>query len=225
MTTLSHRANHWNRRTLQRGLVLAVTACLVLGGTLVLAQSKKSAKEAENLSKAADNAKKSVGDVVDHLGKMLEGYNSIINGTAKNPQSAYKKLVGDLKSTEKMIQGAGKSLDAVNKDAQKYFAAWETDLESFTNEELKQKSQDRLNMSKEKYATLGEALGQASDAFVPLVQNLNDQILFLGRDLSPEAIADLQDEAEALNQQAQEVTDQVKALMESASEGEPAPAT
>ena len=50
----------------------------------------------------------------------------------------------------------------------------------------------------------------------PLVQNLNDQVLFLGRDLSPEAIADLQDEAEALNQQAAEVSERIRGLLESA---------
>jgi Mg2+ and Co2+ transporter CorA len=87
------------------------------------------------------------------------------------------------------------------------------------------KSLNRLNASREKYAALGEALGQAGEVFKPLVQDLNGQILFLRRDHSAEAVADLQDEAEALNQQAQEVTDQVKGLMESASAGEPDPAT
>ena len=198
-----------------RILILTVVACLILGGSAVLAQSK-TAKQAESLSKAADDAKKQVRGVVEQLGKMLTGYNSIIDGSAKNAQSAYKKLAGDLKSTEKMLQGAQKSLQAMNKEADKFFADWEKDLGEFTNEDLKQKSMARLETSKSKYAALGESLGQAGDAFGPLVQNLNDQILFLGRDLSPEAIQDLQGEAEALNQQATEVTEEVKTLIASA---------
>jgi len=200
---------------LRCALILAVGTCLVLGGTGVHAQ-KKNAKAAESLAKSGENAKQAMNDLVGHLDKMLKGYNAIIDGSAKNTQSAYKKLASDLKSTEKMVQGAGKQLSALNKEAEKFFAAWDKDLKGFSNEDLKQKSQDRLDASKAKFAALGEALGQAGDAFGPLVQNLNDQILYLGRDLSPEAIADLADEAETLNQQAQEATDQVKKLMQSA---------
>ena len=198
-----------------RVLIFGVVACLVLGGTAVQAQ-KNTAKQTESLSKSADDAKKQVGDVVSQLDKMLKGYNSIIDGSAKNAQSAYKKLTGDLKSTEKMIQGAQKSLQAMKNEAHKFFAAWEKDLGDYSNEDLKAKSTARLETAKAKYAALGEALGEARNAFKTLVTNLNDQILFLGRDLSPEAIGDLQGEAEALNEQAKEVAEQVKTLLSSA---------
>ena len=75
-----------------------------------------------------------------------------------------------------------------------------------------------METAKKRYASIGETLSQAGDEFAPVVQELNDQILFLGRDLSPEAVADLQDEAEALNQQATEVATKVKALVQSAGE-------
>jgi len=203
------------QRSAIRVLVLGIIVCLALGGTATQAQ-KNTAKQAESLSKAADNAKKQVGGVVDHLSKMLAGYNSIIDGSAKNAQSAYKKLAGDLKSTEKMIQGANKSVQALNKEAGKFFADWEKDLGEYSNEDLKQKSMARLEKAKAQYTTLGEKLGEARSVFAPLVQNLNDQILFLGRDLSPEAIDDLKDEAEALNQQVDEVSKKVNELVASA---------
>lgn len=148
----------------KRLLVLSVAVCLVLGGTAVLAQ-QKTAKQAESLAKAGDQAKKAINDVVAHLGGML--------------------------------QGAQKSADAVGKEADKYFASWEKDLADFSSDDLKQKSQARLDKSKADYAALGDALGQAQKAFEPLMQNLNDQIPYLGRDLSPEAVADLKGEAEA----------------------------
>jgi hypothetical protein len=193
-------------------MVLGVIVCLVLGGTAVLAQTK-TAKQAENLAKAGDSAKKAINDVVTQLGDMLEGYNSIIDGTAGDPQTAYKKLAGDLKSTEKKLQGAQKSAASLDKEVQRFFGSWEKDLAKFSSDDMRQKSQARLEKSKADYAELGTALGQARDEFAPLVQNLNDQILYLGRDLSAEAIADLQDEAAALNRQAQEVTDKVNALI------------
>ena len=197
----------------KRVIVSGVIVCLVLGGNAVLAKTKI-AKQAENLAKAGDSAKKAINDVVTHVGNMLEGYNSIIDGAAGDPQSAYKKLASDLKSTEKMLQGAQKSAASMDKEAQKFFGAWEKDLAKFSSDEMRQKSQARLDESKADYAELGKVLGQARDEFAPLVQNLSDQILYLGRDLSAEAIADLQEEAAAVNQQAQEVTAKVNALID-----------
>ncbi len=198
---------------------LFMAACLVLGSA-GYAQDKKTAKQAESLEKAGEDAKQAVDDVLAHVVKMLEGYNEIIDGSAKNPQSAYKKLAGDLKSSDKMLKDATKKLESMEKEAGKFFAAWEADLQSFSSDSMKEKSQKRLDASKAKYEELGAALREAGQAFDPLVANLSDQILYLGRDLSPEAIADLQDEAAALNEQAKEVADTINGLMEKTGEVE-----
>jgi hypothetical protein len=73
-----------------------------------------------------------------------------------------------------------------------------------------------MDAAKKRYASMGETLSLAAEEFAPVIQNLNDQILFLGRDLSPEAVADLQDEAEALNQQADATTAKVKEMLQAA---------
>ncbi len=206
----------WMDTWMGRGAVLVAAVCWVLAATTVAAQSKKSAKQTTSLEKAGESSKAAVQDVLDSLGKLLTGYNSIINGTAKNPQSAYKKLVGDLKGTGKKIDGAKKQSVALNKEADKFFKAWEQDLASISSESLREKSTNRMEAAKKRYASMGETLALASDEFAPVIQNLNDQILFLGRDLSPEAVADLQDEAEALNQQAEATTAKVKEMLQAA---------
>ena len=117
---------HWTKRA----AVVVVAICCLLAVTAVDAQSKKSAKQADSLEKAGDSAKAAVQDLLDHLGKMLKGYNAIVNGEAKNPQSAYKKLVGDLNGTEKKTKAAEKELASLNKEADSFFRAWEQDLSS-----------------------------------------------------------------------------------------------
>jgi hypothetical protein len=206
------------KRWVEFAAVCIFAMCYVLVVTTADAQSKKSAKQAESLEKSGESAKAAVQDVLDHLGKMLAGYNSIISGEAKNTQSAYKKLVGDLKATDKKVDGAKKQLVGMNKEADKFFRAWEQDLSSISSDSLREKSANRLESGKKHYASIGETSSKARDEFAPVVQNLNDQILYLGRDLSPEAIADLQDEAEELNQQAAEVTESVKAMLQSAAQ-------
>ena len=142
--------------------------------------------------------------------------NAIINGEAKDNQKAYKKLVGDLKSTEKKINGSKKQVAALGKEADKFFKAWEQDLASISSESLREKSTGRMETAKKRYASLGETLTAAGQEFAPVIQDLNDQILFLGRDLSPEAIADLEDEAAALNEKAEATTAKVKDMLANA---------
>ena len=200
--------------------VVVALACVLIVAPAAIAQSKKSAKQAESLEKAGESAKQAVHDVLVSLGGLLTGYNAIIDGEAKDTQSAYKKLVGDLKGTEKKIDGAKKELSGLNKEADKFFKAWEADLASMSSESMREKSANRMELARQRYATIGETLGKAREELAPVVQNLNDQVLFLGRDLSPDAIADLQDEAAALNQQAADATARVKAMLQSAGEAQ-----
>ena len=203
---------HWTRG----GAVLVVVVCCLLVFTTADAQSKKSAKQTESLEKAGDSAQEAVQDVLNDLRDLLTGYNSIITGEAKDAQSAYKKLVNNYKGTEKSIDGAKKQVAALNKEADKFFKAWEQDLANISSDSVREKSANRMEVAKKRYASIGETLGKAREELAPVVQDLNDQILYLGRDLSPEAVADLQDEAEALNQQATEVAAKVKEMLQSA---------
>lgn len=204
--------NHW----MGRAAIITVALCCVFSAANVQAQSKKSAKKATSLEKSGDASKAAVQDVLTSVNGLLAGYNSIIDGGAKDNQKAHKKLVGDLKSTQKKIDGAKKQLTSLAKEADKFFKAWEQDLQSISSESLRAKSAARMEDAKKRYAEMGEILTAASNEFAPVVQNLNDQILYLGRDLSPEAIADLSDEAAELNQQAEAASTRVKEMLDKA---------
>ena len=111
------------RRVLQTRTKVGLVAllCCLLIVSAIHAQSKNSAKQAESLEKAGQSAKGSVQDVLDSLRGLLAGYNSIIDGTVKDNQSAYKKLVGDLKTTEKKIETARKQVASLQKEADRFF--------------------------------------------------------------------------------------------------------
>jgi hypothetical protein len=194
----------------------AVALCCVFAATIAQAQSKKSAKQTSSLEKAGEASKAAVQDVLTSLGSLLTGYNAIINGQAKDNQKAYKKLVGDLNGTQKKIDGSQKQLAALGKEADKFFKAWEKDLQSISSDSLREKSAGRMKVAQQNYASLGETLAAAGQEFAPVIQDLNDQILYLGRDLSPEAIADLDDEASELNEKAEAATAKVKDMLANA---------
>lgn len=210
----------WMKRNLRLGALAAVSAGCLLAATAAFPQSTKSAKQAESLEKAGASAKASVQDSLAALGKLLAGYNAIMDGEAKDTQKAYKSLVDDLKGTGKKIDGAKKALSDLNKEADKFFKAWEQDLAGISSESVREKSANRMAAAKQRYAALGETLSKAAGELAPVVQELNDQIVYLGRDLSPAAIADLKDEQAALNQQADETRARIKEMLQTAGKTE-----
>jgi hypothetical protein len=160
-------------------IVIAVGLCVAIATPTAHAQSKKSAKQAASLEKSGEASKAAVQDVLTSCSGLLAGYNSIIDGSAKDNQKAYKKLVGDLKSTEKKLDGANKQVASLGKEADKFFKAWEQDLASISSESLRSKSAARMEDAKKRYAELGEILTAAGNEFAPVMQNLNGKNVFL----------------------------------------------
>ncbi len=58
-----------------------------------------------------------------------------------------------------------------------------------------------------------EKMATASELFEPLVKQLNDQVLFLGRMLTPDGIEALQDEAAALNEAVTAAIEQAREIL------------
>lgn len=187
-----------------------LVACSLLGGASVHAQGTKAAKDAERLAQRGREAEQAVEDVLAQADRMLATYNTIMDGTGSDPEASYKQLTREVRYTEKKIRSANQAVESMNRLADRFFAEWEAELESYTTKSLKRRGLDRFNASKRDHAIRAETLDRAGEAFAPLLRNLHDQILFLGRDLSPEVIADLRAEADTLNREADAVFDTVQ---------------
>ena len=118
-----------------------------------------------------------------------------------------------MKTAGRMIESAGNSVTAMNEQAERLFAGWQAEIDKMPDADLKERNQGRLDARKERYAALSEVLGKAGKELSPFVTLLNDQIAFLGNDLSDDAILDLQDEAKELNEMATVMADNIAELL------------
>lgn len=195
----------------RNSLILALAVFVTLGVSTVQAQSKKVAKEAEKLSAAGDAAKEEIKATLGQMKSMLDQYNAIMDGSA-NRKSAYKALNGEVKVAQKMIDSAAKSVDAMNKQGDRLYEVWQSEIDKISDDGLKARNQERLETRRGRYSELQVALNQARDELMPFFGNLNDQITFLGHDLTDDAILDLQGEAKELNELAAEISAKITAL-------------
>ena len=135
----------------------------------------------------------------------LDGYNAIIDGKVPNNRKAYKSLVKDIQKCENQADKVGDRVVAMQTAASTYFGDWETSIAAITSDDLRAKSEMRLKETRANYDEILKAAQKAGDEFKPFITNLHDQVTFLGHDLNPSAIADLKDEAAALNSKGSKV--------------------
>ena len=182
----------------------AVTAAVVLATTGVGEAQSAGHKKTDKLIYKAQQTTSAIRATNLQVKKTLESYNYIIEGKAQDPRAEYKKLVKDVDKSQKSREDVRSKAEGMQKAADAYFLEWEESLAGFNSEEMRAKSEGRMNETKENYNKIFEAGTKAGNEFDKFIAALDDQIRYLGQDLNPTGISELTDEAAALNKQAEE---------------------
>jgi hypothetical protein len=143
----------------------------------------------------------------------MSDYNAILNSEVDNPEKAFKSLSKDIDKSEKLWKTANKSFDSMQKAGNKLFSSWQKEVDTFTNEQMKQISMEQLEKGNAKYQQMVEQMSAAKEAYEPFISSLNEQALFMGRDLSTAAIEALQPLAEELNASAATLLASIDAVL------------
>jgi hypothetical protein len=128
-------------------------------------------------------------------------------------ESTYKKLTQATSKSEKAAEKSGSSVEKMQKQAKKVYSAWEKELEGYENEQLKALSVQRLEASRQTNDAMAEKMKSAGEAYNSFISSLNDQVKFMARDLSPDAMSALQGVAQELNVMAEELFAQIDAAL------------
>jgi len=182
-------------------------AVLVSGVVLIAMTSGASAqdegvKRIEQLIKKANAQVQSINDAKQQLQKTMGAYNAVFAPDAKDRRGAYKKLQEEMATADKKRAVVSSRSMEMNADADQLFKSWEASAASIQNPDLRQRSEGRLNQTRDRFAELRKTGQSASDLYAPFMKSLQDQVTFLGHDLNPGAVASLKPDADRLNDQA-----------------------
>lgn len=116
----------------------------------------------------------------------------------EDPASAYARFVQAIDNTEHQAKSFAGTVEPVKSAGNPVFTQWQQDVNQIQSENLRQKSQMRLAVARERYDAMLAAAEPAQQEFQKLVQSLRDIMLFLGHDMNPASIADIQEDARAV---------------------------
>lgn len=183
---------------LRASLIFAAAFGLLAGSLWSQAQGPKQAK---NLAKRANKVVKSMTDSRTQIRVTLNDYNSIL-GQVEDRTKAYKKLLKAMDKSDKTIATVKTRVLEMNGEANVYFADWGKNVAAIGSDDVRERSQTRLDDSRQRYSEILELGKLAGTEYEGFMSTLRDQVLYLGHDLNPTGVASVSEDAKKLNEDA-----------------------
>ena len=174
---------------------------LTFSKSLAFAQSE-GLERIKILTKRAEDTVKKIEETEKQLQGTINIYNSIVDSSNTDARKAYRDLVKAVERCESLADDTRKNSELMEQEAHNHFAEWTKNLEGISNENLRQRSQDRLNETRLQYGEILHSGRSARSEFDTFIAALRDQIVYLGYDLNPTAVASLEKDAAKINEQA-----------------------
>jgi chromosome segregation ATPase len=162
-------------------------------------------KQTEQLVKKCGATVSTIAETKLQLKKTMDVYNSLLADDASDLKGLYKKLQKEMDATEKKRAEIPTRANEMNVEAKALFDGWAASTAAIESPDLRQRSEERLEQAKTRYAEIGTVGKKAADLYEPVMKALRDQVTYLGHDLNASAVASLKPDAAKLNAQVDEL--------------------
>lgn len=170
----------------------------------ILSSRVKSARDAQ------EEAKKDIQSALDQFG-------SVVNYQGGDLEAVYEKLSGELQNSEDSAKAVRKRIADVESVSDALFSEWKSELDQYSNADLRRKSEVKLNQTKARYKEMMTAMKRAEQRIEPVLKPLRDQVLYLKHNLNARALSAMKGELVKVDAQ---VTQLVKDMNRSITEAD-----
>ena len=191
-------------------VITATTAVMWISAVAFPLAQTESVKETGQFVNAGDDTSSAVGKARLQVQNTLAAYNALVTQPSKDMKGDFKKLLNGAKDTGERVDDARErvtKMEAAGEHA--YFAGRAAAVKGIQSTDLREKGQQRLDESKKGYAGVMASLREAGQSLQTVRTDLDNQIMFLGSDLTPSAMTSLKPEAQKLNERGAETLTKV----------------
>lgn len=148
----------------------------------------------EILTNRVEEARDSQEDAREQFENALVQFRSVVHFDGGALEAQYDKLDREYERSVGRADTVSKRISDVEEVATALFREWRSELEEYTNAELRRLSEDQLASTQRDYEQLIRAMKRAEARMPPVLSALKDQVLFLKHNLNARAISALQGE-------------------------------
>ncbi len=169
----------------------------------------------EILVDRVEEAQESQEVAKEQFADALEAFRATVTVKSSKLIDTYKKLQKEYNNSVMRANDVRGRIAAVKNVAEALFEEWESELNEFSSDNLRNASATQLKTTRREYETLVKAMEKAESKMDPILIVFNDQVLFLKHNLNARAIASIQDEVTTMEAEvANLITDMNLAIAE-----------
>ena len=162
-------------------------------------------KETASFVKAGADTSSAVSEGKMQVRKTLDAYNTLVTQPSKDMKDDYKKILAAAKDTDKKVDDAQERVTTMEAAATTYFTGRATSIKEIQNKELQDQAQKRLDENQKEYGVMLASIREAGQSLQALRTDLNNQITYVGSDLTASAMTSLKPQAQKLNDRGTQV--------------------
>jgi len=192
-------------------LVSVMTATTVIAWMSLVAVPSAQRSETEGIKetasfvKAGTDTSSAVSEGKMQVQKTLGAYNTLVTQLSKDMKGDYKKLLAAAKDTDQKVDDAQQRVTTMEAAGNTYFTGRAATIKDIQSTELRDQAQQRLDANQKEYAIMLASLREAGQSLHTLRTDLDNQITYLGSDLTPSAMTSLKPQAQKLNDRGAQV--------------------
>lgn len=172
-------------------LSLNLTAC---GTVYYETMEKFGVHKRDILVDRVEEARDSQEAAKEQFSSALEQFSALLNFDGGDLQDTYSRLNTEFEKSEDRAENVRDKIRSVENVSADLFKEWESELNLYSNQSLKQASERSLNDTRALYQQLVASMHGAEIKMTPVINAFRDQVLFLKHNLNSRAIASLRTE-------------------------------
>jgi hypothetical protein len=194
-------------------LLVLTTSC---ASTYYSAWEKLGYEKRDILVSRVEKARDEQAGAKKQFTSTLDQFKALTNFNGGDLEAEYHKLDASYTVCKDDAAAVGTRIDSVDNVAQAMFKEWKSELNDYTDPQLRSASKQKLTESKTRYASLLAAMRKSQSAMKPVLAAFNDRVLFLKHNLNASAISSLSNTAAGIDTNVQELIKQMNASIDEA---------
>lgn len=175
-------------------VVLLVAACFAgCKSTYYAAWEKLGWEKRDILSERVGDARDAQQQAATQFKTTMERFKELTQFKGGDLEAMYNKLDSHYRTCESRATKVTERVAAVESVANDMFAEWKDELKQYQSDDLRAKSQKKLDETKDRYAVVIASMHKSESKMKPILGQFRDQVLFLKHNLDASAVNSLQD--------------------------------
>lgn len=178
-------------------LYFAIVALVFLAGcqsAYYSAMEKVGVHKRDIMLDRVEDAQTAQQDAQQQFTSALEQLSQLINYDGGDLATQYELVNEQYLASKASAEVVTARIEAIESVADALFDEWSDEIEQYSSNTLKQKSQQKLRKTERNYQSLIKSMHKAKDKMAPVLSALKDNSLYLKHNLNAQAIGALQGE-------------------------------